>query len=83
MINSLKKDLNQENYNGLFFELPYDETKLQELLGNYYFKGSMGDKPKDWEMYFLSHKDSDKCYMFCKKFLSNSVAERELKKTLL
>ena len=65
VINSLKKDLNQENYNGCFFELPYDETKLQELLSNYYFKGSMGDNPKDWEMYFLSHKDSDKCYMFC------------------
>ena len=24
-----------------------------------------------------------KCYMFCKKFLSNIVVERELKKTLL
>ena len=65
VINSLKKDLNQENYNGCFLELPYDETKLQELLSNYYFKWSMGDNPKDWEMYFLSHKDLDKCYMFC------------------
>ena len=65
VINSLKKDLNQENYKGCFFELPYDETKLQELLSNYYFKWSMEDNSKDKGMYFLSRKDSDKCYMFC------------------
>ena len=81
VISSLKKDLNKENYDGCFFELPYDETKLQELLSNYYFKEREKDNFKerekdnfeerekgnlnDWECHFLSRKDSDKCYMFC------------------
>lgn len=73
VVNSLKKDLKQENYNGCFFELPYDETKLQELLSNYYFKEREKDNFEerekgnlnDRECHFLSRKDSDKCYMFC------------------
>ena len=70
VVDSLKMYLGNIDYNGLFFELPYDDNKLQNLLRDYYFK-SNSETRKDWMREFLTRKDSNKCYMFCSPGLAS------------
>lgn len=70
VIASLKAYLQKEDYNGKYFEIPYDNKKLDELLNLYYFKGSIDEKTKNDELQFLRRKTPKERNIFCSPKLS-------------
>ena len=53
-IESLKKELGIQEYNGHYFELKYDKTTLTKIIKKYYFKGTITEHDKIYEREFLS-----------------------------
>ncbi|WP_033147843.1 hypothetical protein [Prevotella sp. P6B1] len=64
VIESLKQELKQE-FNGSYFEIEYDRELRRKILGQYYFRGSMHDKPTDLHREFLVSQDNKKFKPFC------------------
>lgn len=56
VIETLKDELNIKEFNGDFFEMPYDRDLLEKLIGLYYFKGAIGEKSTSYEFRFLTSK---------------------------
>ena len=61
IVESLKKELNIKDYNGLYFEIPYKKNVFENIINIYYFKES-----------FKSGEDISK-----HKFLSRSYVKRD------
>ena len=72
VIDSLKQELNIQEFNGLFFEIDYDRKLLIKLISLYYFKGSMPDKPYDSFRTFLKKKNTRYFQPFCAPELAKS-----------
>jgi hypothetical protein len=70
VVDTLKAELKVKEFNGDFFEVPYNKDLLLKLRSLYYFKRTISDDPKDDEIQFLT-KQSIKNYMpFCAPKLS-------------
>lgn len=53
-IESLKLELNTNNYNGSYFELPYNRDLLVKIIKKYYFRESFNEKDKKIQHEFLT-----------------------------
>ena len=65
VIESLKKELKTEIYNGNFFELKYNKEQLEKIIGLYYFKKKMPDNPHDNDKCFLKKQSLKGFIPFC------------------
>lgn len=72
VITSLKTVLNNNNYNGEYFEIPYNKSLLGKLLRLYYNKGSISHDAKDDEFFFLKRKSTKGFPTFCAPKLANA-----------
>ena len=70
VIDTLKEELGIKDFNGDFFEVPYDRELLRKLINLYYFKKSIPADPKDNEIQFLTKQISWSYMPFCAPKLS-------------
>lgn len=70
-IESLKKELETTEFNGDYFELPYDINTLDTLKRKYYFNSQRSSTPKDC-CHFLEQKSMWKGHRYCAPKLSPS-----------
>ncbi len=56
VIESLKQVLNLDDYNGCYFEIPYDKGILRKILKLYYYKGVMTNNQSNVDNDFLKGK---------------------------
>lgn len=55
IVDSLKKELKIQDYNGSYFEVEYDRSILVKIINNYYFKESFKENDGVNEHEFLTH----------------------------
>ena len=65
VVEALKRELNINEYNGVFFEIPYDKELLRRLIAIFYYKGTISDNPADSEIEFLRRQDRGRYAAFC------------------
>lgn len=70
VIETLMEEFHFKEFSGSFFEVPYDKELLRKLLDLYYFKGSIPDDPKEWQIEFLTRLNLKKFKPFCAPKLS-------------
>ena len=75
VVESLTKELS-ENYNGDYFDIPYDENKLHRLLKLYYYKKTTSDRIVDLNNMFLCKQIGNN-----KQFCAPKLAEIHNKAT--
>lgn len=70
-IESLKKELGAQYYNGSFFELPYNEDIFAKVKSIYYFKGSLKETDDiSMHSFLTTSPASDRFMQFCAPKLS-------------
>ena len=69
-VESLKKELGIQKYNGSYFEVPYDRANLIRLLHRYYFKGSLNAEDNSSAHKFLTILYVGKYKPYCSPELS-------------
>ena len=70
IIETLKEELYLKEYNGHFFEVPYNNEILRKLIDLYYFKESIPYNPEDWQIEFLTKQNLRYFKPFCAPKLS-------------
>lgn len=65
VVDTLKAELKVEEFNGEFFEVPYDRELLRKLINLYYFKRTIPDSPNDNEIQFLNSQRLRNYKPFC------------------
>ncbi len=65
VIESLKQVLNLDDYNGCYFEIPYDKDKLRKILGLYYYKRVIPNNVTDVNSKFLKSQYYDRFTPLC------------------
>lgn len=70
VIETLKEELDVKEFDGDFFEVPYDRELLRKLKDLYYFKGSMPESPKVQQIEFLTSQKLNNFRPFCAPKLS-------------
>ena len=73
VIETLKKELNQTNFNGSYFEVDYDREQFRKILGLYYFKGAIPDKPSDSQITFLKSSYIGDFKLYCAPKLAEAT----------
>lgn len=70
VIETLKEELNVKEFDGDFFEVPYDRDLLSKLKDLYYFKGSLAENATDQQIGFLTRRNLNNFRPFCAPKLS-------------
>lgn len=73
VIETLKQELNQANFNGSYFEVEYNRVQLRKILGLYYFKGTVPEDPSDSQIEFLKSQYLGEFKPFCAPKLSETT----------
>lgn len=71
VVETLMEEFHLKEFNGYFFEVPYDKELLRKLIDLYYFKGSIPDNPKKWQIEFLTRLNLKNFKPFCAPKLSD------------
>lgn len=69
---SLKKELNEKEYNGEYFEFKYDRHQLIKLIGRYYFKETLKDDDDYTRRNFLTASYTNNFKPYCAPTLSEA-----------
>lgn len=65
VVETLKQELKVKDYNGSYFEIPYNRDIHRKILGLYYFKGSIPEKTVDSQIEFLKRQYLGSFIPFC------------------
>lgn len=71
VVKALKRELNLNDYNGEFFEIPYDRELLSRLIAMFYFKGTIPTNPAESDIEFLRRQEIRRFAPFCAPKLAN------------
>ena len=70
VVESLKKEFNALECNGLYFELPYNKLVLDKIVSRYYVNTSYTHKSEDSYLTFLESNSNNGFYQYCAPELS-------------
>ena len=65
VIETLMSELGPNDFNGDYFELPYDRELLGRIIGLYYYKGVIPDRPIEKQIQFLKRQNQNNYSFFC------------------
>ena len=65
VVETLKTELGVVDFNGSYFEVPYEQELHRKILGLYYFKGRMPYFPETYQIEFLKKQNLGTYTFFC------------------